>query len=73
MNSRRSLRIYLIEGLHRAFLTEPLFWKPYYKPENDSYYERIEAWLVSHVGAKWTQPRPPFLYEEDAPLPPGRH
>lgn len=73
MNSRRSLRIYLIAGLHRAFLNEPVFWKPYYKPEDDSYYERIEAWLESHLGVKWTEPRPPFLYEEDAPLPPGRH
>ena len=69
MRSRRSLRVHLIEGLHRAFLSEPMFWKPYYKPQSDVYYERIEAWLVSHLQITWNHPRPPFLYEEDAPLP----
>ena len=73
MNSRRSLRISIAAGLHRAFLSEPIFWKPEYKPHDDSYYERIEAWITAKMGVTWTQPRPPFLYEEDAPLPPGVH
>jgi hypothetical protein len=73
MASRRSLRIHIIEGLNRAFLSEPVFWKPFYKPESDAYYERIEAWLVARTGIRWPHPRPPFLYEEDAPLDPHKH
>lgn len=68
MKSRRSFRVHVIEGLHRAFLTEPLFWKPFYKPEDDSYYDRIEKWLMERVGVRWERERPEFLYQEDAPI-----
>lgn len=65
--SRRSLRVHIIEGLHLAHPTEPIFWKPFFPPEDDSYYAAIEAWLVDHRGSTWSRPRPPFLYEESAP------
>lgn len=73
MESLRSLRVHLIEGLHRAFPAEPVFWKPPYKPDDDTYYAAIENWLTWHTGVTWNQPRPPFLYEEDAPLFLDRH
>jgi hypothetical protein len=72
MRSRRSMRVHVIEGLHLAFLTEPLFWAPWTKPSNDEYYQEIETWLVRHLGVDWKEPRPPFLYEEDAPTPAPR-
>lgn len=65
--SRRSLRIHIIEGLHRAFPAEPLFWTPYYTPADDSYYDSIEKWLVGKLKISWNVPRPEFLYQEDAP------
>lgn len=68
MQSRRSMRVHIIEALHQAFLTEPIFWRPFYKPEDDSYYEAIEEWLTRNLGVTWDQPRPEFLYEEDAPI-----
>jgi len=70
--SRHSLRIEIIEGLHMAFPTEPLFWKPFYIPSDDSYYDSIEKWLVANRGISWNRPRPPFLYEEEAPSAPPR-
>lgn len=72
--SRRSIRVAIIQGLHQAFPTEPIFWKPFYSPTDDSYYEAIEKWLVNKAGITWTQERPPFLYQEDAPtgMPPRR-
>ena len=69
--SRRSMRVHVIEGLHRAFPIEPLFWPPFFKPQDDSYYEAIEAWLTRNLAVTWDRPRPEFLYEEDAPLPGG--
>ena len=70
MNSRRSMRVHLIEALHVAFLTEPAFWRPFYKPEDDSYYDGVERWLTANLGVTWSRPRPEFLYEEDAPIMP---
>ncbi|MBK9118823.1 MAG: hypothetical protein IPM18_04365 [Phycisphaerales bacterium] len=67
--SRRSLRVHIIEGLHAAFPTEPLFWRPLLRPRGDEFYERIEQWITARLGVTWEQPRPPFLYEEDAPHP----
>jgi hypothetical protein len=68
--SRRSLRVDIIEGLHVAFPTEQIFWEPFNRPVNDSYYEAIEQWLTKKLGASWSDDRPPFLYQEDAPIPP---
>lgn len=65
--SRRSLRVHIIAGLHQAFPTESIFWEPFFRPENDSYYEEIEAWLTKHLGTTWSRPRPEFLWEEAAP------
>jgi len=72
MNSRRSMRLHVIEGLHQAFLNEPVFWRPFFKPENDLYYETIERWLTRNLGVTSDRPRPEFLYEEDAPIIPGQ-
>lgn len=69
MESRRSMRVHIIEALHQAFPTVPVFWRPFFKPEDDSYYETIEKWLTDNLGVKWDHPRPEFLYEEDAPAP----
>ena len=68
--SRRSLRIYIIEALHLSFPQEPLFWKPFFTPSNDVYYEKIEKWLEEKLEIEWERPRPPFLYEEAAPSAP---
>ena len=65
--SRKSLRVHVIEGLHLAFPAEPVFWKPFFRPEDDSYYEAIEVWLVAKLGTTWERERPEFLYQEDAP------
>jgi hypothetical protein len=70
MKARRSVRVHVIEGLHLIFPTEPILFKPVFKPENDGYYEAIENWITQNLGITWNQPRPPFLYEEDAPIPP---
>ena len=69
--SRRSMRVHVIEGLHRALPIEPLLWPPFFKPQDDSYYEAIEAWLTRNLAVTWDRSRPEFLYEEDAPLPGG--
>ncbi len=71
MQSRRSLRVHLIEGMHLAFPTEPVFWPPQFKPSDDSYYEAIEQWITENLGVTWEQPRPEFLYQEDAPVLPN--
>lgn len=68
--ARRTLRIHIIEGLHLAFPMEPLFWTPFYRPEDDGYYEAIEQWLTDRLGTTWNRPRPEFLYQEDSPAPP---
>lgn len=65
--SRRSLRLHIIQGLHQAFPEEPLFWKPFFSPADDSYYGAIETWLTEHTKVTWDVPRPEFLYQEDAP------
>jgi hypothetical protein len=62
------MRVHIIEGLNRAFPTEPVFWRPFYRPEGDSYYETIENWITENLGVTWDQPRPEFLYQEDAPV-----
>lgn len=64
----RSVRVDIIKGLHIAFPEEPVFWKPNDRPSEDDYYEEIERWLVENLGVKWNKPRPPFLYEMDAPF-----
>lgn len=69
--SRRSLRLHVIEGLHLAYPTEPVFWRPYFTPEDDGYYQEVEAWLTANLGTTWKRPRPEFLYEETAPSSPG--
>jgi hypothetical protein len=65
--SRRSLRVHIIEGLHQAYLAEQIFWKPFERPVDDSYYKAIEDWLANRLKITWDSPRPPFLYQEDAP------
>ena len=65
--SRRSLRIHIIAGLHEAFPREALLWPPFFDPEDDSYYEQIEQWAETTLGQTWHRPRPPFLYQESAP------
>ncbi len=68
--SRKSLRVDIIEGLHVAFPAEQIFWKPFNWPVDDSYYESIEQWLKKKLGVSWSDDRPQFLYQEDAPIPP---
>jgi hypothetical protein len=72
MSARRSMRIHVIEALHRAFPAERTFWPPPFKPDGDAYYGAVEAWITKNLGVTWPQPRPPFLYEEDAPAAPPR-
>ena len=67
VESKRSMRVHIIEGLNKAFPTEPVFWRPFYRPEDDSYYDTIENWITENLGVTWDQPRPAFLYQEDAP------
>ena len=67
----RSFRVDVIKGLHVAFPEEPLFWKPEYRPDDDSYYENIENWLKKNLNVTWSTSRPPFLYELDAPMLPN--
>jgi len=64
----RSMRVHVIEGLHLAYMREPVFWMPFMPPGDDSYYERVEGWLAKQLGVQWDQPRPPFLYQQDAPM-----
>jgi hypothetical protein len=66
--AKRSMRVHIIESLHRIFPKEPVFWKPLSKPTNDAYYEIIEQWLHDNIGVTWVKTRPDFLYEEDAPI-----
>jgi hypothetical protein len=69
--SRRSFRVHVIEGLGKAYPMEPLLWKPDGTPRDDRYYDGIEAWAEAKLGVTWDTPRPPFLYEMEAPTPAG--
>jgi len=66
----RSLRIHIIEGLHLAYMEEPVFWQPIIQPEDDSYYEKIENWLNKKLGITWKNNRPEFLYQIESPIMP---
>lgn len=67
--SKRSFRVHVIQGLGRAYPMEPLLWKPDGTPRDDRYYQDIEDWAESKLGVTWDSPRPPFLYEMEAPTP----
>ncbi len=62
--ARKSVRVDIIEGLQRAFPTEPVFFFPHFPVYTDTYYDGIEAWLTKHLGVTWTVKRPPFLWVE---------
>ena len=66
--AKRSMRVHVIEGLHLAYLREPVFWKPFLPPQDDSYYQEIEDWLTAKLDVSWDNPRPPFLYQQSAPM-----
>ena len=66
--AQRSFRIHVIQALSLAFPFEPLLWVPFYRPTGDAYYEQIENWAVNTLGVAFTRPRPPFLYQEEAPM-----
>ena len=66
--AKRSMRVHVIEGLHLAYLREPVFWKPFLPPQDDSYYQEIEDWLTAKLDVRWDNPRPPFLYQQSAPM-----
>jgi len=66
--AQRSFRLDVIEALSIAYPFEPLLWVPFYRPTGDAYYEQIEDWAVKTLGVAFTRPRPPFLYQEDAPM-----
>lgn len=66
--AQRSFRLHVIEALSLAYPFEPLLWVPCYRPTGDAYYEQIENWAVKTLGVTFTRPRPPFLYQEDAPM-----
>jgi hypothetical protein len=66
--AQRSFRLHVIEALSHAYPFEPLLWVPFYRPTGDAYYEEIENWAVKSLGVTFTRPRPPFLYQEDAPM-----
>lgn len=67
--SLRSFRVHVIQGLSRAYPMEPLLWKPNGTPRDDRYYGSIEAWAETKLDVGWDAPRPPFLYEMEAPTP----
>lgn len=66
--AQRSFRLHVIEALSLAYPFEPLLWRPRFRPTGDAYYEEIEQWAEKTIGVKFTRPRPPFLYQEDAPM-----
>lgn len=66
--AQRSFRLHVIEALSLAYPFEPLLWRPRYRPTGNVYYEQIEDWAVKTLGVSFTRPRPPFLYQEDAPM-----
>lgn len=66
--AQRSFRLHVIDALSRAYPFEPLLWRTIYRPTGDAYYEEIEQWAEKTIGVKFTRPRPPFLYQEDAPM-----
>jgi hypothetical protein len=66
--AQRSFRLHVIEALSLAYPFEPLLWRPKYRPTGDSYYEEIENWAIQAIGVSFSRPRPPFLYQEDAPM-----
>lgn len=68
--AQRSLRVHIIEGLHLAYMRESVFWPPMVQPNDDSYYQQIEEWLTARLGTRWDNPRPPFLYQQSAPMTP---
>ena len=67
--AKRSFRIHVIAALSLAYPREPVLWPPVFRPEGDEYYARIEAWAEKVLGVEWTRPRPPFLYEQEVPMP----
>lgn len=66
--AKRSFRIHVISALSMAYPREPLLWQPFYRPDGEEYYARIEAWAEQVIGVEWTHSRPPFLYEEEVPM-----
>jgi hypothetical protein len=65
--SPRSFRVHVIEGLGMAYPMEAIFWRPSSTPRADAYYDGVEAWVTAHLRVTWKTPRPPFLYEMEAP------
>lgn len=66
--AKRSFRIHVIEALSSAFPQEALLWRPVFIPTDDTYYSKLEAWAERVLGVQWESPRPPFLYEQQAPM-----
>jgi hypothetical protein len=64
----RSVRADIIECLHEALPTEPIFFPPAMPPDSDTYYATIEQWVSKNLGVTWPDPRPPFLYQEESPI-----
>ncbi len=70
---KQSFRLVVIASLSWAYHDEQLLWEPRTPPTSDRYYEAIENWAVKQFGIRWDMPRPPFLYQEYAPMfPRGR-
>lgn len=66
---RVSLRVYIIQALSEIYPDEEVLWRPLRRIQSDEYYETIEHWCQTMFSIEWRQPRPPFLYETEAPIP----
>jgi hypothetical protein len=65
---KQSFRLIVIACLSWAYPEEKVFWEPRTVPASDKYYETIELWAEKHLKIRWDQPRPPFMYQEYAPM-----
>lgn len=65
---KQSFRLIVIASLSWAYPEEKILWEPRTPPTSDKYYEAIERWAEKQFGVRWEQPRPPFMYQEYAPM-----
>lgn len=65
---KQSFRLIVIASLSWAYPEERILWEPRTPPTSDKYYEAIEQWAEKQFGVQWDHPRPPFMYQEYAPM-----
>ena len=65
---KQSFRLIVIASLSWAYPEDKILWKPRTRPTSDEYYEAIERWAEKRFEIRWDRPRPPFMYQEYAPM-----